>query len=87
MMVSTPLEGYVGCAAAVRDMDHRDILAKIKAPTLVIAGRHDNSTTVEASEFICSRIAGAKLTILDAAHISNVEQAAAFNSEVLGFLA
>ncbi|MGZ9021283.1 MAG: alpha/beta fold hydrolase, partial [Rhodoplanes sp.] len=51
MMVSTPLEGYVGGAAAVRDMDHRDILANIKAPTLVIAGRHDNSTTVEASEF------------------------------------
>jgi 3-oxoadipate enol-lactonase len=86
MMVSTPLEGYVSGAAAVRDMDHRDILANIKAPTLLIAGRHDNSTTVEASEFIGSRIAGAKLTILDAAHISNVEQAAAFNAEALGFL-
>ena len=86
MMVSTPLEGYVGCAAAVRDMDHRDLLAKIKAPTLVIAGRYDNSTSVEASEFIGSRIAGAKLTILEASHISNVEQAAAFNAEALGFL-
>jgi 3-oxoadipate enol-lactonase len=86
MMVATPLEGYVACAAAVRDMDHRDIVAKITAPTLLIAGRHDNSTTVEAAEFIRSRIAGAKLAILDAAHISNVEQAAAFNAEVLGFL-
>ncbi|MGA8157931.1 MAG: alpha/beta fold hydrolase, partial [Rhodoplanes sp.] len=86
MMVSTPLEGYIGCAAAVRDMDHRDIVARIKTPTLLIAGRHDGSTTVEAAEFIRDRIPGVKLTVLDAAHISNVEQAAAFNAEVLGFL-
>ncbi|MGB8526478.1 MAG: 3-oxoadipate enol-lactonase, partial [Rhodoplanes sp.] len=41
---------------------------------------------VEAAEFIRDRIPGAKLTVLDAAHISNVEQATAFNAEVLGFL-
>ena len=86
MMVSTPLEGYIGCAAAVRDMDHRDVVTKIKLPTLLIAGRHDNSTTVEAAEFIRDRIPGAKFTVLDAAHISSVEQASAFNAEVLGFL-
>jgi 3-oxoadipate enol-lactonase len=55
-------------------------------PTLLLAGRHDGSTTVEAAEFIRDRIPGAKLTVLDAAHISNVEQATAFNAEVLGFL-
>ncbi len=86
MLVSTPVDGYIACAAAVRDMDHREILAKIAAPTLVIAGRHDNSTTIEAAEFIRSRIAGAQLTILDAAHISCVERPDAFNAEVLGFL-
>jgi 3-oxoadipate enol-lactonase len=86
MMVSTPPEGYIACASAVRDMDHRDIVARIKAPTLLIAGRHDASTTVEAAEFIRDRIPGAKFTILDAAHIANVEQASAFNAEVLGFL-
>jgi 3-oxoadipate enol-lactonase len=86
MLVSNVIEGYVGCAAAVRDMDHRDILAKIKAPTLLIAGRHDGSATVEAAEFIRDRIPGAKLEILDAAHISNIEQATAFNAAVLGFL-
>lgn len=86
MLVSTPVEGYVSCGAAVRDMDHRDILAKIQPPTLVIAGRHDGSTTVEAAEFIRSRVPGAQMTILDAAHISNVEQATAFTTEVLGFL-
>jgi 3-oxoadipate enol-lactonase len=86
MLVSTPVEGYVSCGAAVRDMDHRDILAKIAVPTLVIAGRHDGSTTVEAAEFIRSRVPGVQMTILNAAHISNVEQANAFTTEVLGFL-
>jgi 3-oxoadipate enol-lactonase len=61
-------------------------VTKIKLPTLLIAGRHDNSTTVEAAEFIRDRIPGAKFTVLDAAHISSVEQASAFNAEVLGFL-
>ena len=36
--------GYTGCCAALRDMDHGDLLWKIKAPTLVIVGDHDIST-------------------------------------------
>jgi 3-oxoadipate enol-lactonase len=86
IMVSNPLEGYIACAAAVRDMDHRELLEKIAAPTLVIAGRYDQSTTIEAAAFIRSRIPGAQMTILEAAHISCVEQADAFNTELLGFL-
>jgi 3-oxoadipate enol-lactonase len=86
MFLSTPLEGYVGCCEAVRDMDHRDILAKVTVPTLVIAGRHDPATTVEAGEFIRSRIPGAALTLIDAAHISNIEQPHDYADIVLGFL-
>ena len=37
-------------------------------------GRHDPATTVEAAEFIRSRIPRASLTVLDAAHLANVEQ-------------
>ena len=86
MFLSTPLEGYIACGEAVRDMDHREILSKITRPTLVIAGRHDPATPVAAGEFIRSQIPGAALTILDAAHISNVEQAHAFTDAVVGFL-
>src|SRR5437588_12732718 len=86
MFVATPLEGYVGCGEAVRDMDHRALLPKIKAPTLVIIGRHDPATTPEAGEFIRSQIPGAAQVVLDAAHISNVEQPAAYASAVVDFL-
>ena len=33
------------------------------------------------------KVSGAALTLLDAAHISNVEQPAVYTAEVLGFLA
>ena len=86
MFVATPLEGYIGCGEAVRDMDHRELLPKIKAPTLVIIGKHDPATTPEAGEYIRSHIPGATHVVLDAAHISNIEQSAAYTSAVLDFL-
>jgi 3-oxoadipate enol-lactonase len=86
MLLSTPVDGYIACCEAVRDMDHRDILGKIGAPTLVIAGRHDPATTVEAGEFIRSRIPDAEMTVLEAAHIANIEQPHDYTDAVLGFL-
>jgi len=86
MFAATPLEGYLACGAAVRDMDHRELLSKIKAPTLVIAGKHDPATPPEANEYIKNQIPGARYTVLDAAHISNVEQADAYTNAVLEFL-
>lgn len=86
MFLATNPEGYIACGEAVRDMDHREIITSITAPTLVIAGRHDPATTVEHGEFIRSRIPGASMTVLDAAHIANVEQPQAYTDAVLGFL-
>jgi len=86
MMLTTPVEGYIACCEALSTLDQRELLPKIKSPTLVIAGRHDLSTPVAAGELIRSKIAGASMTLLDAAHISNVEQPHAFTEAVVGFL-
>ncbi len=86
IFVATPLAGYIACCEAVRDMDHRDLLARINAPTLVIAGRYDPGIPLESAEHIRSHVPRAQLTLLDAAHISAVEQADDFSAEVLGFL-
>ncbi len=86
MLLATPVEGYIGCCEALSTLDHRELLAKIDKRTLVIAGRHDNSTPVAAAEFMRSRIPGASMTLLDAAHISNIEQPHAFVDVVIGFL-
>jgi 3-oxoadipate enol-lactonase len=86
MLIASPVQGYLACCEALSTLDQRTLLPKIKSPTLVIAGRHDIATPVSAGEFIRSRISGAALTILDAAHISNVEQPHAFTEAVVGFL-
>jgi 3-oxoadipate enol-lactonase len=54
--------------------------------TLIIAGRHDPATTLEAAEFMRNRIAGASVAVLEAAHISNVERPDDYTRTVLGFL-
>src|SRR5690242_15456392 len=86
MLLATPVEGYIACCEALSTLDQRALLPKITSPTLVIAGRHDTSTPVAAAEMIRSSIPGASMTLLDAAHISNVEQPHAFTEALIGFL-
>jgi 3-oxoadipate enol-lactonase len=86
MFLKTPAEGFLGCCAAVRDMDLRDTHARISAPTLVIVGLKDPATPPAAGEEIQRSINGAKLAALDAAHISNVEQPQVYADTVLRFL-
>ena len=74
MFVATKVDGYVGCGEAIRDMDHRPLLSKITAPTFVIAGKHDPATPLEGNEFIKQHIPGARIAVLEAAHIANIEQ-------------
>ena len=86
MFLATKAGGYIGCGEAIRDMDHRPLLAKISAPTLVIAGKHDPATTPEANEFICEHVPNADIAVLDTAHIANVEQPKLYADTVLDFL-
>jgi 3-oxoadipate enol-lactonase len=86
MFLGTKLEGYIACGQAVRDMDHREIIKKITAPTMVIAGKQDAGTTVEMAELIRKSIPGASMTLFDAAHIANVECAHDYTDAMLGFL-
>ena len=86
MMERVPVEGYAGCCAAVRDMDQREALARITAPTLVVVGSRDGATPPADGRFVASRIAGAEVVELPAAHLSNIEQAAAFTAALVAFL-
>lgn len=55
--------------------DSRDLLPQIKVPTLVIVGRQDQGTPVEAAEEIAAGIPGARLAIIeDCGHLSTIEQ-------------
>ena len=86
MIEACPPAGYLGCCAALRDEDLREAISRITAPVLAIAGLTDVPTPVESLRFIHEAIAGSKMITLDAAHLSNVEQAEEFTSAVMGFL-
>ncbi|CRK49275.1 3-oxoadipate enol-lactone hydrolase/4-carboxymuconolactone decarboxylase [Rhodococcus sp. RD6.2] len=76
MVAATSNEGYAACCEALSEWDGRADLARIAAPTLVIAGRQDPSTTPADLGFIAEGIARSALHVLDpAAHLANVEQA------------
>jgi 3-oxoadipate enol-lactonase len=85
-LAATPIDGYIACSEAVRDMDHRALLPMIAAPTLVIVGAHDQATRPAAGEYVQQQIPGAERVTLDTAHISNVEAREAFNTTVMNFL-
>jgi 3-oxoadipate enol-lactonase len=86
MMERMPADGYVACCAAVRDMDQRDAIARIVAPTLVIIGEQDGATPPADGRFLAARIPGARSVELPAAHLSNVEMPAEFTAALSSFL-
>jgi 3-oxoadipate enol-lactonase len=86
MLEETNPEGYAACCAAVRDFDFRQQLGEIRKATLVIAGKHDPATPPADGRFLAENIAGARYAELDAAHLSNMEDAERFTKEVSVFL-
>jgi 3-oxoadipate enol-lactonase len=86
-ILATPVDGYCACCAAIRDMDQRESIRSISMPTLIMVGELDVGTPPQASRLLHERIACSTLVVFpDAKHFVNVEQAAAFNDTLLGFL-
>jgi 3-oxoadipate enol-lactonase len=79
-------EGYAANCAAVRDFDFRRKLHRIHTSTLVISGTHDPATTPADGHFLAEHIRGARYVELNAAHLSNIEDAQHFTHEVVTFL-
>jgi 3-oxoadipate enol-lactonase len=87
MVEATPADGYVAVCAALRDADLRDVVSRIRAPSLILAGELDQSAPLRQSEELHTAIAGSELVVLPgAAHLTNVEQADEFTHLVTKFL-
>jgi 3-oxoadipate enol-lactonase len=88
MLRGTDPEGYAGCCAAIRDMDLRDRLGQIRAPTLVISAADDPATPPEHGELIRDAIPGAGFEVIPgASHLANIEQPEAVTRAILDHLA
>ena len=88
MIASQPDAGYAELCGVLQRLDVRDELARIAAPTLVIAGAQDPSTPPEPhAQLIAGRIPGARLEVLDpGAHLINVERAEEVTDLILNHL-
>lgn len=87
MIAGTSPVGYEGVARLLQSLDLQGGLGTLQAETLYVTGGADMAAPVAAMQDMADRTPGASLTVLPgAAHLSNIEQPAAFLSAIRGFL-
>ena len=76
MMRATPLAGFLGALAAMRERPgYTDMLETLGIPTLVVVGAEDRLTPPSLAETMASAIPGALLTVVpNAGHLVPMEQ-------------
>jgi len=74
-------------AANMAGLDHREYLARIGCPTLIIQGRHDRKQRYQGAVYLAQRIPNARLVTLEnSAHMGQIEELNAFNNALQEFL-
>jgi 3-oxoadipate enol-lactonase len=87
MLLATPAEGYARCCEALRDADLGPELARIAAPSLVVAGAEDPTVTPADAAVLAAAIPNARLlTLAGGAHLVSAERPAEFTSALLEHL-
>lgn len=87
MLTRTPVAGYLGCCAAIRDADLESAARGIAVPTLCMAGESDGSTPPALVRELARMVPGARFVELaGAGHIPCVEQPAATAQAIMDFL-
>lgn len=87
MLVRTPLDGYVGTCAALRDADLTESTRALKVPTLCLVGDQDGSTPPDLVRSTAELIHGAEFRVIaGAGHIPCIEQPDAMTDLIRQFL-
>lgn len=75
MLTRTPLDGYVGCCAAIAASDFTASTAQLTLPTLAIAGSEDGSTPPDLLRATAGLIPGSRFEVIDdAGHVPCIEK-------------
>jgi 3-oxoadipate enol-lactonase len=86
MIRTTPVNGFIGCSAALADHDYNTAVASVTRPVLFIAGSKDGITPA-AMKDMSVRLKGSRYVELEGAgHISNLDRPAEFTAAVRAFL-
>lgn len=84
MLTRTPVEGYIGCCAAIAASDFTQSTAELNLPAMLIAGDEDGSTPPELIRATADLIKGSRYELITGAgHLPCVEQAEQY-ARILG---
>jgi 3-oxoadipate enol-lactonase len=86
MIRDTPVNGFIGCAAALAAHDYASAAAAVKCPVLFMVGEKDGATPA-AMRKLSEKLSGSQFVELPGAgHISNMDRPAEFTRAVRDFL-
>ncbi len=86
MIRDTPVNGFIGCAAALADHDYASAVATVTRPALFLVGEKD--APAPAMRKLNEKLPGSRyVEIPGAGHISNMDRPAEFNRAIREFLA
>lgn len=80
---STSVDGFVGCARALQQLDYLPRVKQIAVPTTLIVGADDGPLPAALRDIQGVMPAAALEVIPDAGHLPNVQQPEAFNAALL----
>jgi 3-oxoadipate enol-lactonase len=86
-IISTSVDGFCGCCAAIAQINTLDRLKEIQCPAIVMVGEHDHGTPPAMAKQIHENLPNSEFVLIEsAAHIANIEQPEVFNQAIQKFL-
>jgi 3-oxoadipate enol-lactonase len=86
MILDTPVNGFVGCSAALADHDFRPGMKNVKNPILYMCGEKDGHNAAVMRQMKQEIPAATYVELPGAGHISNMGQPARFTAAMREFL-
>jgi 3-oxoadipate enol-lactonase len=87
MVRTTPVNGFIGCAAALANHDYASAVATVMRPVLFMAGEKDGVTPVAMRKLSTALPGSRYVEFPGAGHISNMDQPDGFTGAIEQFLA
>jgi 3-oxoadipate enol-lactonase len=83
MLVRTPVEGYVGTCAAIRDADLTAVVQRLQVPVRCLCGSEDGATPPDLVASMSALIQGARFQLVEGAgHLPCIEAADQLTSAI-----
>jgi 3-oxoadipate enol-lactonase len=85
MILETPVNGFVGCSAALANHDYRPGMASVKNPILYICGEKDGHNAAAMRQMNKEMPASKYVELPGAGHISNLDRPKEFTGALREF--